>query len=228
MTKFLFFVSIWCIHWSAYSQNFLEFNGADRPDSLWEKSDQLICFMRNIEANNVADIGSGDLRLILNVANHYHDKTFVFEDIDPGVCNTTAMHKMIKEENLIVIDTNNISLQIGGVKSTFLPTNQFDLVLVLGTIHNMEYIHEMFDDIRRILKPNGKLILQCPLTEFPNDAHKQIGCFDRVLTYAEFDQLIIREQLRVLKDWRFKYEIQDGNDYNNMMRFVLCVINPKP
>ena len=222
MTKILCFLCLVVFNCSAYAQNFREFKVGEIPDSLRTNSDRLIQFIRDVQANTVADIGSGDLRLILKIANHYHDKTFVFEDIDSSVCNKEAMHKVVMEENLQNIDTNNVSIWIGGMKSTHLPSNHFDLVLVLSTIHDMEYTDDMFEDIRRILKPRGTLILQCPVTEVQSETHKDIGCINRVMTHAEFNKLIINKQLKILKDWRFQF----GSDMSYVKRIVMCKYYP--
>jgi ubiquinone/menaquinone biosynthesis C-methylase UbiE len=207
---------------STNAQNYLEINDNDSTETIEEHTQLIIDFMSTINFDNCADIGSGNLELILKIANAYFDKKFTLEDIDASSCNRANMNSQISRLNLTNIDTNLISIQIGDVESTGLPDNQFDLILMSGLIHEINDNSAFFADIRRILKPSGTIILSDAFYELPPNPHQ--GCTNRFLTNKEMEQLITNQNLTVLKDWR-RIGIKTRSNGPYISRIIQCSFN---
>ena len=204
------------------AQNYLEITDNDSTETNEERLYLITEFMSGINFDTCADIGSGNLEIILKIVNTFYDKTFVLEDIDSSLCNRANMYRQIENHNLRQVDTNNLSIHIGNTISTQLPDHQFDLVIMSSLIHEINVIDEFFADIRRILKPSGTIIISDAYYEYPPGLHN--GCTNRFLTNQEMENIIKHQNLLVLKDWR-RIGITAKNNGPYTSRIIQCSFN---
>jgi ubiquinone/menaquinone biosynthesis C-methylase UbiE len=182
------------------AQSYLEIIDTDSSESKEERLELMLDFLKGIDFENAADIGSGNLEFILKIANHFPEKQFVLEDIDSTLCNKINSRAKIKKHQLTHIDTNRISIHIGTATSTELKENQFDIVILSGLIHEIESLDLFFSDLHKILKPGGSLIISDAFYEDPPNPHQ--GCSRRFLTHLELKQIIEKQDLLILKEWQ--------------------------
>ena len=204
------------------AQNYLEITDNDSTETNEERLDLITEFMSGINFDTCADIGSGNLEIILKIANTFYNKTFVLEDIDSSLCNRANMFRQIENHNLRQVDTNNLSIHIGDTISTRLPDHQFDLVIMSSLIHEINVVDEFLADIRRILKPSGTIIISDAFYEYPPGLHN--GCTNRFLTNQEMENIIKHQNLIVLKDWR-RIGITAKNNGPYISRIIQCSFN---
>ena len=202
------------------SQNFAEFSVTKLPDSLVTEEARLNLFIQLLETDTVADIGAGKMDYSLHYANLYNKTIFYFEDIDSTYCNWVQLQKTIKERNFSNVDTNRISIVIGNENSTTLPTNSCDVVILQSTLHLIAKNQKMINDLQRILKPNGSLLIVEKFTEKKNKAHA--NCSVPYLTNTEMADFISAQNLVITKDWKITYNTNDGYTFNYMQRYVKC------
>lgn len=204
---------------NSLAQNYLEITDNDSIETNEERMEFIVDFMSTVQFETCADIGSGNLDLILKIANTFNEKIFVFEDIDSSLCNKTNMLLKIEKYNLNKIDTNKLSIHIGKTTSTLLPDNKFDLILVNGLIHNINQLDDFFADIKRILKPDGTVIISDAFYNTPPKPHQ--ACNNRFLTTKEIEQIITQQNLRVLKDWK-RTGIKTNSNGPYVSRIIQC------
>jgi ubiquinone/menaquinone biosynthesis C-methylase UbiE len=204
---------------TSLAQKYSEVTDNDSVETNEERIEFIVDFMSAIQFETCADIGSGNLKLILEIANIFNEKVFVFEDIDSSLCNKDNMLSYIEKYNLNKIDTNKVSIHIGNTTSTLLPENNFDLVLINGVIHNINQLHHFFSDIKRILKPDGTVIISDAFYKTPPKPHQ--GCQNRFLTIREMEQIIVQQNLRVIKDWQ-RTGIQSTSNGPYLSRIIQC------
>lgn len=116
----------------------------------------------------VADIGAGEGKYEGAFSLLTDSVTFYCEEIDSKLLNEKKMDKMVKHYTEIKdgTQTNTFKFCIGTEKSTNLPDNTFDKVIILSAFHEFTYIDEMIEDIKKKLKTNGKIyILDAHCTE---------------------------------------------------------------
>lgn len=100
----------------------------------------------------VADIGAGTGYYTFRIAQRVPDgKVYAVE---------------IQEDALQYLRNRSKSLELnhvepiqGGEKSPNLPENSVDLAIMVDVYHELLYPHEMLKEIKKSLKPNGKLLL---------------------------------------------------------------------
>jgi len=206
-------------HNNCLAQRYLEITDSDSIETNEERIDFIIDFISTIQFDTCVDIGSGNLELILKIANTFNEKTFVFEDIDSSLCNKTNMLLKIENNNLNKIDTSKVSIHIGNTTSTLLPDNKFDLVVINGLIHNIIQLDDFFTDTKRILKPDGTIIISDAFYKTPPKPHD--GCDNRFLTINEFEQIMTEQNLHLLKDWR-RTGIKTNSNGPYISRIVQC------
>lgn len=223
MIRFRLLILSWVISaTSLNAQSYLEITDNDSTETNEERLELMVEFMTTLNFDTVADIGSGNLEFILKIADNFSDKIFVLEDIDSSLCNRTNMLAKISEYKLSKIDTNNLSICIGEIKSTLLPSDQFDLIILSGLIHEINFKDEFFADIKRILKQSGSIIISDAFYEYPPGLHH--GCTNRFLTNQEMEQLINQQNLLVLKDWR-RIGIKTNSNGLYVSRVIQCSLN---
>lgn len=64
------------------------------------------------------------------------------------------------------LDLNNVQVKEGDLKNLPLKSEDFDLALMVRVLHHIEHPERVFEEVNRILKPGGVLVV-----EFPNKCH---------------------------------------------------------
>jgi ubiquinone/menaquinone biosynthesis C-methylase UbiE len=68
-----------------------------------------------------------------------------------------ALHYLKEKSKTLKVD--NVVVQKGTEKSTNLPENSLDLIIMVDVYHELLFPREVLQSIRKSLKPNGKLLL---------------------------------------------------------------------
>jgi SAM-dependent methyltransferase len=129
-------------------KDWLERDG--RPEE--ENTDLAISKLPVTKSSVVADIGSGTGYYTFRIARKVPEgKVYAVEIHDDAI----EYVKMRSNE----LKVNHVEAIKGGEKSPNLPDNSVDLAIMVDVYHELLYPREMLKEIKRSLKPNGKLLL---------------------------------------------------------------------
>jgi ubiquinone/menaquinone biosynthesis C-methylase UbiE len=104
------------------------------------------------EASVVADIGAGSGFYTFRIAKRVpKGKVYAVEIQDSAI-------KYLKEKSEELGFDNVITVK-GSEKSPQLPENSIDLAIMVDVYHELLYPHEVLQEIKKSLKPDGKLLL---------------------------------------------------------------------
>jgi ubiquinone/menaquinone biosynthesis C-methylase UbiE len=76
-----------------------------------------------------------------------------------GIDYSADMVKYSKEVNRKFIAKNRVEIVGGSVEKTGFPDDFFDLVTAIETYYFWPSLHDAFQEIKRVLKPKGKLLM---------------------------------------------------------------------
>lgn len=133
----------------------------------------------------IADIGAGNGWFDAAIGIYKDSLTFTLEEIDSSFVKRSRLgeallaYANIKGRPITCI----YSQAIGTEKSTLLPTGKFDKVIMIDTYHHLAYREEMIDDIYRILREGGRLIVYEPVGKKKGEVFK--ACNSLLLTSEE-------------------------------------------
>lgn len=147
----------------------------------------------------IAEIGAGS-GTNLSGFNLLTDSSIIYlQDIDKTVLNQKSFERITKRCNKQkATHTNRFTWKVGTEKSSELPDNTFDKIILIAVYHEFTFIDDMIADINRKLKPGGKLyILEAHCS---GDGHKNYTA----------EQVIER-----VKSHKFSFVKKDGKDINN-------------
>lgn len=178
--------------------------------NYFENENDLLNFFEFKKGQTVAEIGTFDGANIGGFSILTDSITFYAQDIDSINLTQKKFDKMIKhctkyKKRL----TNKFHLCIGTVKSTNLPDNTFDKILLISTIHEFTFMDEMMTDIYRKLKPSGQLYI----LETRCDSHQNYQTADEMTT--------------MMKKYNFHLVKKDGKDINNSLGLYRTVFSKK-
>ncbi|HTH56819.1 MAG TPA: methyltransferase domain-containing protein [Cyclobacteriaceae bacterium] len=133
----------------------------------------------------VADVGSGEGWLDAGLGVYVDSVQFYLEDIDSS---------LMKSKKLTEALTAYVSLKgkpissvyrraVGTEKSTGLPENTFDKVLLIDSFHHFTFTEEMLADLFRILKVGGKLVVYDPVARKTGEKYRL--CKKKIYTEKE-------------------------------------------
>lgn len=134
----------------------MSFEGADwleRNTRQKEENTGLAISKLPITKNSVvADIGAGTGYYTFRIAPKVpQGKVYAVEIQDDAIKYLKDKSKTLKLNNVVVVK--------GEKDSPNLPDNSVDLAIMVDVYHELLYPHEMLQNIRKALKPNGKLLL---------------------------------------------------------------------
>ena len=137
----------------AHVMGYQGMNWLERPEREKEENTSMLLKNMNIgEYDVIADIGAGSGYHVLKMAATAKKGMIYAIDIQQEMLDAL---KRKKED----IGLNNITLIKGNEKSSNLPANTIDKVIMVDVYHEFEYPIEMISSIKRALKPDGQIFL---------------------------------------------------------------------
>lgn len=147
-------------HWQNY------FGRVTKIDSfLRGRYDQVIRLLRKAgihEHSTVLEVGCGDGALSGLIYKTFRCKLTGIEPSDIGIRFCQEMFAQHKYAGTFAISS--------GYTFDF-PDNHYDFVVLADVIEHLQYPDKMLGEIKRVLKPAGKVIITTPIrtTEYPED-----------------------------------------------------------
>jgi ubiquinone/menaquinone biosynthesis C-methylase UbiE len=137
--------------------------------------------------DTIADIGASEGWLDVAFGIYKDSLHFYLENIDSTNIKNERLEKTIKDFAQVKGSqiTCHYTFSFGSEKNTDLPSNYFNKVLLVDTYHHFSFRKEMLTDIKRILKPKGKLIIYEVLARKEGDIYKPC----RTMIYTK-DQIV--------------------------------------
>lgn len=126
---------------------------------LYEKVREDLDFIKISPADVIADIGSYDGQYPCIYSIFTDSVIFYLNDVQPEGFKTLNDFKSICAKFKGNELTNTFKVMIGEENSTNLPSRIFDKVIMRDALHHCSQMNEILIDIKRIMKPNGKLFL---------------------------------------------------------------------
>lgn len=148
--------------------NFMGMSWLERSTRPQEENTELAIKNLPIDKKSVvADIGAGSGYYTFRIAKKVPEgKVFAVEIQDPAIKYLQDRSKELKFDNVITVK--------GTEKSPMLPDNAIDLGIMVDVYHELLYPHEVLQNIRKSLKPDGKLLLIEYRGEDPKVAIKKL------------------------------------------------------
>ena len=143
-------------------------------DIWWRK--KAISQLKSLQPKTILDVatGTGDFAIISNKILHPEKITGI--DISEGMLEI-GRKKIIKAGL-----ENKIELLQGDSEAILFPDNSFDAVTVAFGVRNFENLEKGLSEIRRVLKPGGKLVV-LEFTRPHMPVVKQLyGCYMKYIT----------------------------------------------
>jgi SAM-dependent methyltransferase len=133
--------------------NFMGMSWLERSTRPQEENTELA--IKNLPINKksiVADIGAGSGYYTFRIAKRVPEGlVYAVEIQDPAI-------KYLKEKSE-ELGFDQVRTIKGTEKSPNLPENSIDLAIMVDVYHELLYPHEVLQEIRKSLKPDGKLLL---------------------------------------------------------------------
>ena len=161
-----------------------------------QKSLSIYNFQQN---ETIASIGASSGVWEIWFASQVDYLTFYLQDTDAQNCNQEEINEGIAYFEKLVgkKNTGKFIPIIGTQSSTNLPTNTFDKVLIVNTLHEFETPEIILQDINRILKSNGKLFIEEQSAKFSGEIHG--GCGKRLFTENELSDILSKCRFEVIE-----------------------------
>ncbi|MCW4002781.1 MAG: class I SAM-dependent methyltransferase [Candidatus Bathyarchaeota archaeon] len=145
----------------------------------------------------VLDVGCGGGRTIGKLARQ------ASRGLVLGIDYSKDMVKYSKEQNLQLVKEGRIGLTQASVEKLCFPNDFFDLVTAIETYYFWSNVQTAFQEIRRALKPNGKLLI---VSEMVKDGKYEVEnaetvkkCGVRLLSLQEIENLLASAKFAEVK-----------------------------
>ncbi len=138
--------------------------------------------------------------------------------------NMIAQANIKKEQN----QPNNISFNVEDAYKLSLDENSCDTVVCINALHNTKHPEKAFSEIKRVLKPEGKLIVSIVGlgTSFKIKVMFSIVNLLQKTPLPVFHNLNLKQAVNLVKDAGFKVENSELlKDKNDMMPLLFIVAN---
>lgn len=144
------------------------------------RSEIVLNYLSPKKGDKILDIGCGNARDIVYIVEKGAEVTGI--DISEGMI-------VEAKKDLEVLGYKNITLEVGDATNLDYADNQFDKVLCSEVIEHIPNADKALDEICRILKPGGKLVLSTP----------------NPVSWYGFDRYIIWEKI-FRKEWPHPFD----------------------
>ena len=147
----------------------------------------------------ILDVGCGTGKLLSMIRNKNNKVDLYGIDISPKMIEK-AKSKKIK----------NVSLKVGDAEKLEFDNDQFDILITSESFHHYPYPSKALKEFRRVLKPNGLLILcdmyrPTPVRQFMNFMFNFTNTGDvKMYTKKEIEKLLIEGKYEII-DKKFFY-----------------------
>jgi ubiquinone/menaquinone biosynthesis C-methylase UbiE len=177
--------------------------------NFFENENDLQTFFELRKGDVVAEVGANDGQNIAGLALLTDSVTFYAQDINSKSLNQKSFNKLLdktrRHKNPL---GSTFHLVVGTEKSSNLPSNTFDKIILSATFHEFTYMNEMLKDLYDKLKPGGKLYIL--------ESH----CFNKTHTNysAEEATAMVEKHNYVL----LKKDAKDLNGATGLYRLILA------
>lgn len=151
---------------------------------------------------------------------------------------TQLLKKYYNFENITGIDINknfieyankkyqNVNYEIGDATNLKYGDNTFDLIINVESLHNYKYTYHFYNEVKRILKPNGHLLLTDPFIPYKDDFISE-DFFNRSGLYMLDKVNITPQVINSCKDDINKFKEKENMKlfYNIAKQKFLCYSN---
>ncbi len=121
-------------------------------------------FMEAEPGMAIADVGAGSGALTVGMATQLENSTIFIQDIDPETLDQGNVDKMITyyfgQQKHGLTHPNEFHLVYGNFKESNLPNDSLDIIYSSAVMHVFDYPNEMLQDLKKKLKPSGKLFIR--------------------------------------------------------------------
>ena len=120
-----------------------------------EQIDEVIALLELQSGANLIDIGCGNGAFALAAASQYpHCNVWAFDPLESAIeeCRKQASTKALR----------NIRTGVASANATPLPSGSVDRIIMRNVLHHVANPDDAFDEINRLLRPGGLLILETP------------------------------------------------------------------
>ncbi len=147
--------------------------------------------------DTVADVGTGNGFFIAVLSQYTHGVTYYLEDLESALWNRDTFDRALAAFATFrpQPSANRFHHRAGTERSTGLPVNAFDKVLLMDTYHHFEFRDDMLTDIIALLKPAGKLAIMEAIARKSGDKHK--GCKKTIFTEAEIEGHLVGKGMKL-------------------------------
>ncbi len=125
----------------------------DRPArEIQEMPERVLQALPLTDSSIVADIGAGTGYFAIRIAERVPEGRVLAVDIQPEMLD-------VIRERAAARDVENVELILGEIDDPKLPEAAIDVALIVDAYHEFSHPREMMDQIRKSLRPDGRLIL---------------------------------------------------------------------
>jgi len=163
-----------------------------------QKKIDVILLAAGFKANDVvADVGSGNGWFDVALGIKTDSVNFYLEEIDSSYIKDGRLNEAVVAYSKIKTKpiTCTYHQTVGSEKGTNLPSDYFDKVLLIDCFHHLAFRNEMIADIKRILKPNGKLIVFEAVARKPGQIFR--SCHMVIFTREEIIKSFAKDGLQL-------------------------------
>jgi demethylmenaquinone methyltransferase/2-methoxy-6-polyprenyl-1,4-benzoquinol methylase len=152
----------------AFRYDFLNRLLSGGVDVYWRK--KAIRELLPVNPQQILDVATGTADMPLMMIKYLHPQKITAIDISEGMLDIGR--KKISRLNL----NNRVELQIGDSEAINFPGNMFDAITVAFGVRNFEYLEKGLEEMLRVLKPGGKLVI-LEFSKPKNNSFKKICNF---------------------------------------------------
>ena len=138
----------------------------------------------------IASIGASGGVWEIYFASQVDNLTFYLQDIDADLCNEQEINEgvLFYEKMMKKPIKGKFIPVIGTERSTSLPKNTFDKVLIINSLHEFSFPSEMIKDSYEALKADGLLFIEEQLATYSSEIHE--GCLKPLFSESELIGLV--------------------------------------
>jgi ubiquinone/menaquinone biosynthesis C-methylase UbiE len=127
-------------------------------------------------------------KVVLDIASGEGYGSFLMSKVANKVIGVD-IDKSAVEQAILKYKNNNLSFLSGSADKIPLDDHSVDVLISFETIEHHDKHEEMFQEIKRVLKPNGMLIMSSPDKKFYSDLEKNNPYHIKELYLEEFENL---------------------------------------